>query len=51
MQRCRDTADDQRGFIIALEDSDLVDLVAVARKGNEEMEFALLRQRFERLIM
>lgn len=51
MQRCRDTADEQRGFIIALEDSDLVALVAMVRQPNEEMEFALLRERFERLIM
>lgn len=51
MQRCRDTADEQRGFIIALEDSDLVNLVSMARQANEEMEFALLRERFERLIM
>jgi hypothetical protein len=51
-QRCRDTALDNRGYIISLDDSDLKALVE-ARKTKEEREcrdYPLLRQRFETLI-
>jgi len=51
LKRCRDTAIDQRGYIIALEDSDLVTLVEQARRPGQDIEFPLLRERFERLIM
>ncbi|RYG55201.1 MAG: hypothetical protein EON56_06005, partial [Alphaproteobacteria bacterium] len=51
-QRCRDTAKDDRGFIIALDDADLTALVE-ARKASDEnsyREFPLLQQRFDYLI-
>ena len=51
-QRCRDTALDDRGYIIVLDDADLTSLVE-ARKAEEETafrEFPLLRKRFDTLI-
>jgi hypothetical protein len=51
LERCRDSAIDHRGYIIALEDADLVTLVTQARQPNADIEFPLLRERFERLIM
>lgn len=49
---CRDTARDDRGYVIALDDDDLKTLVE-ARKANDEgpyRDFTLLRERFEYLI-
>lgn len=51
-QSCRDTAKDDRGYIIVLDDDDLRTLVE-ARKAEDEgpyRDFPLLRQRFEHLI-
>ena len=51
-QRCRDTALDDRGYIIALDDADLKALVD-ARKADDEAtyrDYPLLRQRFDTLI-
>lgn len=51
-QRCRDTALDGRGYIIALDDDDLAALVA-ARKAEDEApyrEYPILRQRFDTII-
>lgn len=51
-ERCRDTAKDDRGYIIALDDADLTALVE-ARKASDEnsyREFPLLQQRFNYLI-
>jgi hypothetical protein len=49
VQRCRDTADDGNGFIIALDDGDLGLLV----EGREQSgtSFPLLRDRFDELIL
>lgn len=55
LQRCRDTADDDRGFIVALDDSDIEGLVAEARKAAEDeygvARFEALRERFDQLVM
>ncbi|MEX2620117.1 MAG: hypothetical protein WD250_07845 [Egibacteraceae bacterium] len=48
-QRCKDTATDDRGFIIHLTDADLGALVDEARV-SEYPNFPLLRQRFDALI-
>jgi hypothetical protein len=45
--RCRDASDDDRGYIIALDDDDLETL---ARQLQEEKRLGLLRERFEALI-
>lgn len=51
LKRCKDVTDDNHGFIIALEDSDLKTLVDEAKTLGKELEFSLLMQRFEGLIM
>jgi hypothetical protein len=51
LQRCKDTAQDQRGFIIPLEDSDLINLVEQKRQPSGDIAFPLLKDRFDRLIM
>jgi hypothetical protein len=51
VQRCRDTASDERGFVIPLDDSDLEELVNSVRGGvPHASRYGLLRARFERLI-
>lgn len=50
--RCRDTALDGRGYVVALDDEDIIKLVK-ERKANDEMEFRklpLIRNRFDSLI-
>lgn len=52
IQRCRDTATDGRGYIIPLDDEDLVKLVGEARSVRTDGGFALmLSERFRRLVM
>jgi hypothetical protein len=55
LQRCRDTADDDRGFIVAVDDDDLRSLVEEARNASDEefdvARFELLRKRFDKLVM
>jgi hypothetical protein len=50
LQRCRDTANDDRGFVIALDDEDFSALIEEQRRIGDQHEFSLLRQRFERLL-
>jgi hypothetical protein len=49
-RRCIDTAKDQRGFIIALTDDDLVQLAVAERDGQATPEFPLLMRRFRALV-
>lgn len=51
IQRCRDTATDRRGFIIALDDSDLEVLVEARKRGDSLGELGYLKTRFDELIM
>lgn len=48
--RCRDTALDNRGFIIALDDDDLTRLVEERKQDPQSVRFSLLRERFDELI-
>lgn len=50
-QRCRDTSQDHRGFIIHLTDADLVALVRDYSSSNGGAEYPLLRTRFSQLVM
>jgi len=51
LQRCRDTAVDDRGFIVALDDEDITALVADARRTDiDPVAFPLLRRAYDRLL-
>ncbi len=49
-ERCRDTALDDRGYIVYLDDSDLQSLIDDRRSGESPLEFGLLQTRFGELI-
>jgi hypothetical protein len=49
--RCRDAANDQGGFIVALDDSDLRILVDARQAGDEMAQFEYLKGRFDELVM
>jgi hypothetical protein len=51
LKRCRDTAQDGRGFIIPLDDSDLALLIKHLDPSHAADRHKLLRQRFETLTM
>lgn len=51
MQRCRDTALDDRGFILPLDDGDVVTLVEEKRRHLDDHAFNLLRRLFNQLVM
>lgn len=48
---CRDTADDRRGFIVALDEDDLRELVRIRRQHDDDAMWALLKRRFDELVM
>ncbi|WP_368678463.1 hypothetical protein [Acinetobacter lactucae] len=56
-KRCRDTADDDRGYMLALSDNDLIQLIEDYRHaspfngGIERNKYPLLHKKFEKLIM
>lgn len=48
---CRDTAQDDRGFVIPLDDDDLQDLVEHVQSSTDTIpRFEFLMERFQRLI-
>ncbi len=49
--RCRDTANAQQGYIIALDDEDLRALVVARKAGDPKDAFPFLRRRFNALVM
>ena len=51
MERCRDTANDGRGFILALDDNDLIQLVDERKLPFNAPKFQMLQTRFEELVM
>jgi hypothetical protein len=48
---CRATANDDRGFIIALDDDDLQRLVDARKAGDATAAFPYLQERFNELVM
>jgi hypothetical protein len=50
-ERCRDTAREQKGFIVAIDDADLRSLVDCRQTDRNYYEWPLLRERFKKLIM
>lgn len=48
--RCRDTAKDGRGYVIALDDNDLKHLIQYAKENREAGDFPSLRESFDYLI-
>lgn len=50
IQRCRDTALDDRGWVIPLDDSDLGSLIQERQNPNHAIEFPLLLNRLKRII-
>ncbi len=55
LDRCRDTARDHRGYVLALDDADLAQLVAEVDAGHgvaneSSLAFSLLRTRFNELL-
>jgi hypothetical protein len=51
IQRCKDTSIDQRGFILALDDGDLSELVNAYKSNDETLKFNFFKSRFDKLIM
>lgn len=51
LKRCRDTAQDKRGFVIPLDDDDLRTLVERRKAGAEPFDASLLKSRFSSLVM
>jgi hypothetical protein len=51
IRRCRDTAVDARGFVVALDDEDLSLLVQARKKEDVGTQFSVLKERFDQLIM
>jgi len=48
--RCRDTANDERGFIIALIDEDIIELMTEAKQGIISHKFPSLEKKFRSLV-
>lgn len=49
-KRCIDTAKDDRGFIMYLNDEDLIELMGNAKQGVRSMDFPLLNKKFRALV-
>lgn len=50
LQRCRDTASDQRGFVIPLDDDDLTAMVEARKLGQIDTITGILKDRFDQLV-
>lgn len=51
LRRCRDTANDQRGYILVLDDADLSQLVSERKTTGASSPFGPLKHQFDGLIM
>lgn len=50
-KRCVDTAKDNRGFIVSLDDNDITEIVKERKKELREPQFNYLKEQFDKLIM
>lgn len=50
LERCKDTAHDDRGFIIVLDDSDIIKLLSYIAVGNDSFVDEFVRSKFEELV-
>jgi hypothetical protein len=50
-QKCRDTANDGRGFIIGLDDEDIKNLVKSVRLSKKDERLNILRDKFKKLVL
>jgi len=50
-QRCIDTAKDDRGFVIPLDDDDIKELVKIRQSTDKNAMFKFWKDRFDRLVM
>jgi len=50
-RRCQDTAKDDRGFIISLDDDDLRILTEARKADDSKMQFDFLKAKFNKLVM
>lgn len=51
LRRCRDTANDGRGYILTIDDEDLSKLIEEKKGDERSTMFSLLRSRFDKLIL
>ncbi len=51
MKRCRDTADDHRGFILPLDDESLEQVIREHLKETDQQRFTPLGEIFSKLVM
>ncbi len=49
--RCRDTANDDRGYIVGLDDADIKELIETVRNGEKDKRLDILRDKFKKLVM
>lgn len=49
IERCRDTASDNRGLMLVLEDRDLIQMLTMVAQGRRRSVDALLRERFSEI--
>lgn len=51
VQRCKDTANDERGFIIVLDDADIIQLLRFREASDEAGISHFMRRKFEELVV
>jgi hypothetical protein len=50
IERCRDAALDSRGYVIPLDDEDIIQMLTAISNDNRKAIESFLRARFDRLI-
>lgn len=50
IKKCKDTAKDQRGYVITLDDNDILQLLKFKRDSSNNLIFEFLKERFNELV-